>query len=507
MSTPLAERGPAPGPASQANSASISRTIAAPYFTARGFVIAALMTLVLCWPMLVAGGPLYHFDTANYFDRGEQMADVLWGATGAEPGAGAGSGSDKRIGMKVRSLPYSLYTYLAAITPLGLYLVCLLQGAVVVWAFFALVPRLDARATGPLATGPLATGPLATGFAVVAGLSSLPWFVSYAMPDILGGILPIYYICLLGRFERLLVWQRWMLALLTVGAITAHYGNLPLAAALAAGVIGWRAWRRTIGWRVAAFAIGPVAMALALNVAGGTIATAEASAAPKRLPILLARSLEDGPARWYLESACPQAEYAMCDLFETIPDNISSFLWAEQGYRTATDAQVEAIRAEENAILWEAFKRYPVQQSRALLGNAALQTIKVGTDDAWPLAPGSSPFAPQALSPPDTDLEKPAVIELFDTIVPLATLVAALIYVAAALTGRISRSWVRAGLLLGLALAVNAAVFGGLSAPVDRYQGRLVWLIPALLALALTQGRIIPERTRRGVLSYRADAP
>jgi hypothetical protein len=35
------------------------------------------------------------------------------------------------------------------------------------------------------------------------------------------------------------------------------------------------------------------------------------------------------------------------------------------------------------------------------------------------------------------------------------------------------------------ALLVNAAVYGGLSAPVDRYQSRLAWLVPALLALDL----------------------
>jgi uncharacterized ion transporter superfamily protein YfcC len=32
-------------------------------------------------------------------------------------------------------------------------------------------------------------------------------------------------------------------------------------------------------------------------------------------------------------------------------------------------------------------------------------------------------------------------------------------------------------------LAINAAIFGGLSVPVDRYQGRVIWIIPALAAL------------------------
>ncbi len=32
-------------------------------------------------------------------------------------------------------------------------------------------------------------------------------------------------------------------------------------------------------------------------------------------------------------------------------------------------------------------------------------------------------------------------------------------------------------------LAINAAIFGGLSVPVDRYQGRVVWIVPVLAAL------------------------
>jgi hypothetical protein len=35
-------------------------------------------------------------------------------------------------------------------------------------------------------------------------------------------------------------------------------------------------------------------------------------------------------------------------------------------------------------------------------------------------------------------------------------------------------------LLVLVGLIVNALIFGGLSAPVDRYQSRIVWLIPAL---------------------------
>lgn len=461
----------------------------APYFGINGLAIALGGALVLAWPMLIAGGPLYHFDTVHYYERGAQIVSYLLsqptgaGANGGDGGALPGD----RAGAKIRSLPYSLYVYLTGATPLGLYLSCLMQGTAVIWAFLSLVPRLRPREAVALALG----------FAFVVLGSSLPWFVSYAMPDILGAILPIYYISLLGRIDDLRISQRWMLALLATAAIAAHYGNLPLAAALAVAVVAWRAWRKSLRPVTLAFAAGPVLVAAALNMAGGALATNEVSAAPKRLPILLARSLEDGPARWYLQEACPEAGYAMCDLFETMPDNIASFLWADEGYRGASDITVEAIRDEENAILWEAFKRYPVQQTQALLGNATRQMVMLGTDDHWPIDRGASAFDPASISAPRTDLAKPGGIILFDIIVPFATLLAAFAYALAIATGRVTGFYASAGVLLMFALIVNAGVFGGLSAPVDRYQGRLAWLVPALAPLALVCGRQLGQNARR----------
>lgn len=49
-------------------------------------------------------------------------------------------------------------------------------------------------------------------------------------------------------------------------------------------------------------------------------------------------------------------------------------------------------------------------------------------------------------------------------------------------------------LVLATGLLVNAFIFGGLSAPADRYQARVVWLVP-LLALLFTLNR---QKARAG---------
>ncbi|MGB3807538.1 MAG: hypothetical protein WA936_10085 [Erythrobacter sp.] len=469
-----------------------------PLFGPAGLALAFLLALIASWPMLALQGPLVFFDTVQYYDRGGKLIAMVFGSqevaapVGDAGGATAGGqGEPGLTGIRIRSLPYALYTYLSANTPLGLYFTCLVQGAIAIWVFFALVPAAALRRSWWLWTG----------FALMVVFTALPWFVSYAMPDILGAILPVYYIILLRRIDRMAAWQRWVLALLATAAIAVHYGNQPLAAVLAVVVLAWRGFEGRFGWRIALMAIGPVVAVLSFNFAVGAATsdqpTAKSfSAAPKRLPILLARSIEDGPARWYLDDACPQAGYAMCEIFDPMPENITAFLWEQGGYAGASDAQIARINEEENAILWEAFKRYPIQQTRALVRNAGLQAVKVGLDDMWTLTRPADAFPGDEIEPVDAEREKPGQLLMFDRIVSVATLVAVLLVLAGMATGRIGPLGREAFVLLAVALAVNAAVFGGLSAPVDRYQGRLAWLIPAMLVLYTAPG--LGVRTRYG---------
>lgn len=449
---------------------------AAPLFDWRGALVALIAAIVLCWPMLTVGGPLIYFDTLSYIDRGETIASVLFGGTGGAEGPGGEPRSaELSSGAALRSAPYAFYAYLTSASPLGLYLTCVLQSAIVVWAFFALVPPLTRRGTLILAGGAIA----------VAALSSLAWFASYAMPDILGALIPIYYAMVLRDFGGLAVWQRLALGALATGGLLAHYGNLPLAGVLAIAICAYAFWQKRLSVPMLISAFAPLALAAATNFTGGSVATNDASVAPNRMPILLARSLEDGPARWYLDEACPEADFAMCELFDTMPSDITAFLWAEQGIKRASDAQVKAIREEETQILLATFQRYPVQQTFALIDNALLQFISTGTDKIYTMVPGDSALQPATLRLPDDELQRTAPIRAFDAIIPLATFAAALGLIAASLSGRIPRPVIETGAVLLAALAINAAIYGGLSAPVDRYQSRLAWLIPALLVLGL----------------------
>jgi hypothetical protein len=448
----------------------------APFLNLRGAGIAAFAVLILSWPILVLGGPVIYFDTISYLERGDAIAGMLSQLVGLPLEAPGQAASDTpREAGALRSAFYSLYVAVTSSTPLGLIVTCWLQTAAVLWALFALVPPLSQKGRLVLVGGGL----------IVAAISSLPWFASYAMPDILGAILPIYLAIVLCDFSGLRAWQAVVLACLATAALLSHYGNLALFAGLGLVVLACALWRGQLKARMVIAVALPLLAAVGANFVIGSAARDEGSVAPKRMPILLARSLEDGPARWYLAEACPEADYAICAMFETMPENITEFLWEEDGYRRATAEQKQAIREEETQILLEAFKRYPVQQTYALTRNSLFQVVSVGTDQMFIPNAGETALEPSSLSLPSSKEGRTPTIALFDIVVSATAFAALALLTFGCLRRWVPRATVDAFVIVVVALLINAVVFGGLSAPVDRYQSRLAWLIPALLVIAV----------------------
>lgn len=574
------------GPAARRAPADTGQDDTAPYLSFAGALVALGAAVLLCWPMLVSSAPLIFTDTISYWSNGEALwFRLLVLAGGIVPGLGeqvvqaaASSGvvdeaAGGNVALTLRSLPYSAFLYPTALTPAGLVLTCILQTAMTLWVFLGLVPPLTAaERTRALA-----------GFAAVGTLTTLPWFASYAMPDLLGAVLPIYYALALRRIDGVGLVRQILLGGLAAFAVMAHYGNLPLALVLAVGVLLWRAWSRRFTPALLAICLVPVIVPAVVNMAisaymaslgppasvaassqedlagqdlaapgqaeaapgqaeaanmlaaarldaspapaptsdpapalpaAGPAATQAASPAaipaagpaavpaaipapgsepaaiegvsltPNRIPALLARSVGDGPGRWYLQEECDQgATYAVCELFDTIPDNMHDFLWV--GIGGATDEQMTRIRAEEMGIVLAAFRRYPLEQIGATLTNAGQQFVMIGTSDLWLYTPEDQAKVLNDVRVTGPNSQRNDTLRAFDWITLFATGAALLVLVWRVATGRTRHFLTEVVLLVLFALIVNAAIFGGLSAPVDRYQSRLAWLIPALLALDL----------------------
>lgn len=465
---------------------------AAPLLSPGGTVLAFALALALSWPMLATGSFLVFSDTASYIRGGEIIWQMLLDITGldTDPAKASGDGAAGVMGdaaggpamtnpqgqvYVLRSFVYSIYTFVAGATiwPAGF---AILQAAMTLWMLFALIGPEALRRPWVLALS----------FVYLAAITPLPWFTVYLMPDMLAATVVLWGAILVGRIDVLARWQQVALTLIAAFAVAAHYGHGPLAAGLYGAVLLGRLVTRRLTWTVVAAAVFPVLFAPLANLGASTAALDTPSVTPLRLPILLARSIQDGPALWYLEEACPEAPLAFCEVFgEEMPANIRDFLWGPHGIESLTPDEMARIRAEEFPILGRAFLAYPVAQTVSLLGNAAKQAAMVGTAQITPAYRDEA----GALVEPE-DLRARRVLRLFDRIVPWGTWVGVALLAALALSGRLTRPQLKilAAVLLGLLL--NAVIFGGLSAPVERYQSRVIWLLPALLGLFLAEGAL-----------------
>ena len=160
---------------------------------------------------------------------------------------------------------------------------------------------------------------------------------------------------------------------------------------------------------------------------------------------------------------------------------------------------MDRIRAEEATILRRAFMDYPAAQTWSFARNAVSQTWTFGMDDfSWSRLT-RLPDGNVDVVPLDPDRSRAGLDAVGWS--HLAALIAAagLILLYAARDRLCGGPREREILFMALAgLAINAAIFGGLSVPVDRYQGRVIWIVPVLAALFWLERRSARD-TRDGI--------
>lgn len=443
--------------------------------------LSLLFGVVLLWPAFLNGGPLLFPDSLVYVDQGRQAVEgavaLIVPADGKDEGA-SGFQAAAASATYIRSLSWSGFAHVTALTPIGLYGPVLIQSLLVAMLILMLL--------WPVSGGSRIV--LFTALASLTLLTSLPWFASFLMPDILAAVLVLAAMLLVQGSAPPLRRPLFLgvVALATTFAVASHYGFMPLGAAMAAAVLAVLAFQgRLAGWLVAV-AVAPLLIAAGANMAASQVAFDSPDVAPKRLPIMLARSIADGPAYWYLQDNCPGAGYVLCRHLPDMPRTIGGLLWGPDSLLAKlSEAELEALRQEETAILAGAFRAYPVQQGWALAGNGVRQLVAIGTDDFyWRHAvrgpDGRYVAEPVADGGPDrTGLDVMAAVHT--GVVLLSVLVLVAFAARDRLTARPDERALLFILLVGL--LANAAIFGGLSAPVDRYQARIIWLVPMLAML------------------------
>jgi hypothetical protein len=336
--------------------------------------------------------------------------------------------------------------------------------------------------------------------AALAAFTSLPWFSATLMPDIFAGIGPLCLLLLGFARDRMALAETVWLVALGAFSIATHLSHLPTAIALVVFIA--LAARGVVPALRAAL---PVAIAAGGLVATNAWATGRPTLSPHGAVFLLARLQADGPAAASIRAHCPRAGWRLCAFADWLPMDSDAFLWDPQAPPNRTpDGQPIAMggmrMAPEAAdIIATTLRERPAEVAMAMARNTLLQLRRFAVGDTLGDRHLDASARRAIARMPLSELEAfdagaqmrgalPAIARPWAAVqMPVVLLSLALLLVAL-----MRAAWRQdravAGILAGVLVAVlaNAFATGALSAPVDRYQARIIWLLPmaALLGLA-----------------------
>jgi hypothetical protein len=479
-----------------------------------------LATALLLWPLLLNADYLYFHDTAAYLRYPAEAFRRLLGvesalsvslsaaaagapeAAGAPAAAGAppAAGGAEDTVAAGRSIYYGAMLYAGALLG-GLWIGILVQLGCVA---LALHMTLDAL------LGPERRRLFPPVVAALAVLTPLPFFVCYLMPDVFAGIAILAVANLFaldpgpGPGRRLLWFGLLAMALLFhTSHVAVALLMLAPAAALAWFLLGRSPWR----------AASTVALAIGAGVLGellfAQVVEAVYGAPPLRPPFLMARLLSGEPGHAYLAATCPENGFRICAWLPRLPADSDLFLWSadpERGiYGIADAATRRALAAEQMALVTGVLRFDPLGQLAVSLGAFAEQLGRFGLqefayDDSMRSKLADMLPTAERMAFVGSALYRGAFpLGLADALIRLAVAAAAayLVWTAVVVRRPPPGSAPDAALptfaviLIGGVVA-NAAVTGILSTPHDRYQARVIWLIPLLAMIVLLRRRRRP---------------
>ena len=232
-----------------------------PFVSFAGAAIALGLAVILSWPMLAVTAPMGYFDSFSYYQTGqaaiEMIRGVLFPPEAGGGGGGGGGGPAPTDGIRnLRSFSYAVFLFVTAQTPLKMVLSCWIQTAMTFLVLFAFIDPGDRFRMAWVAAG---------GAGILA-VTTLPWFASYAMPDIFSAAILLYGAVLMRRLDLLGVWQVLVLIAIAALAVISHYGHQPLAVAVFGLALLWRLVQRRLSLLSVVAAVVPIAAAMSVRL-------------------------------------------------------------------------------------------------------------------------------------------------------------------------------------------------------------------------------------------------
>ena len=472
-------------------------------------LIWACLIIFSCSHITVLNGaPLYYFDSAGYLENGLKVLQVLGLASDPAMIVGvAGSGhAEDRIVNGSRSVVYSLFAA-ASTRFLGAMAIPLAHLVAVIVVVLLLVSILLRH----FETSSLAVTQTAALALAAAGLSSLPFFVAYFMPDILVGLLILAIATLTLARPTMAWWEIVLTLLIGILSVLSHPSHLLIAglmvplAALAALLALQRRWWIT----VLLITLMPLA-GIGERMAFSKVAEQRLDSKVTYFPFLTARMIEDKVGYAYLEENCPDETIATCALYDALqlsddPYRLtaSHIIFEFSGelasfQRLHPEMQRRVANEQIRFTLWVGLSR-PVGTAMVILKNtlqqARMNSIRMTVPEEGVVqqiqavegyAVGTFPTG-RLVGDRSWIWQLDKLHKIYYALSLLA--LAALFF----WPGRLSREQRVLVLMVLAGILVNAFVCGAVSQPAHRYGARVVWLLPFITMAVYLLSRPRPD--------------
>ncbi len=340
--------------------------------------------------------------------------------------------------------------------------------------------------------------------AILTGVSSLPYFTGFLMPDVFTSIMFVCTYLLAFHFEAMSRPLRIYVFGLACFATSAHLSHWLIEGGFLVAIVGIKAAAASpIGRERAAILLAPIGVALSGFLLFNVVIFGTWSLSTAGPTFLMANLIEYGPARHYLREACPAAGYTMCSVIDELPETANQFLW-ETGL-LARIGGFSGMKAEARQIVAETIRTRPGEVARMIGRNiiAGLFTHEMARE----LSPSASvptlpdligmKFGPEARRAfMDSAEMRDAIPHRALGLIDDATLLLSFIVLSAAIASawreaRPDRVYLPTS-VMAFVLS-DTGVCTALSGVYDRYQARVTWLLVLAALIALMQWRIVGE--------------
>jgi len=330
-------------------------------------------------------------------------------------------------------------------------------------------------------------------------LTSASWYSSIVLPDILGPLAYLAFFLLVFARDSLSRRERYALYGIAWWGLTAHSTHFMLAAGLCLLValmltVERRPLRRIVLPTAEVAAIVLVAALAQLALHGYLYG--KPSLNGERPPYLMARIVADGPGRWYLEKNCGHLTWFICGHLDHLADNPDDFLWAPDGiWQTDTDEENKQLVREEMPLVLATMRAYPREQLARSSRNFWDQLNRFGLFDLEPSDWVGAEFgrimpAAQTGYTRGRQAHNALPLELFSDTQYWVVLACLGLVCLGMVAGFISRIFphrpvrlLELGVIVLVMPVANGLLTGVLSMPDDRYEARVIWLLPMLAGL------------------------